>query len=692
MSHSAQSTDRPLRTLVLGGARSGKSAFAEQLVVSEAVRYIATAVPDPGDADFAERIAAHRVRRPGNWTIVEHDLLEALAELASVTLVDDLGTWLTARIDAHDAWESPRGTVASEMDALVDIVATYPERLIIVSPEVGFGVVPATRSGRLFRDELGTLNQRLAQLCDEVYLVVAGQAIQVKPDRAIASAAALATSGLGGGAVVDSQVAGGAAVGTAAESSATQPVSNQVPTDIAATADPSVAQAASTSVASAAAGVAVGGVAEATAAGTAAPATAPDTVTEGAATMGGAAADSADGGVADSTAAAATAVGSTGAPVAPAAGSTAARAAGQPGAANLSKPARIAFGPVNGPDPVVRAAAEARQLQLTKPAGALGRLEQLANWVAACQGVCPPRQFERARIVVFAGDHGVARHGVSAYPSEVTAQMVGNFLNGGAAVNVLARLADATVRVEDIAVDGDTAPEISRHKVRRSSGSIDREDALTEAEVQTALAAGAAIADEEIDSGADLLIAGDMGIGNTTPATVLIAALTDTEPVVAVGRGTGVDDAGWIRKTAAIRDAMWRARPVIKDPVALLRTASGADLAAMAGFLARAAARRTPVILDGVVVTAAALVADQLAVGAREWWIAGHRSSEPSHTIALERLELEPLVEMNMRLGEGSGAVTALPILRAAIATLSEMATFADAGVSTADAAEPAGA
>ncbi|MEV6773297.1 nicotinate-nucleotide--dimethylbenzimidazole phosphoribosyltransferase [Nocardia sp. NPDC051030] len=356
------------------------------------------------------------------------------------------------------------------------------------------------------------------------------------------------------------------------------------------------------------------------------------------------------------------------------------------GAANLTKPVRISFGPVAGPDAGVREAAEGRQLELTKPAGALGRMEELGNWVAACQGVCPPRQFERARVVVFAGDHGVARHGVSAYPSEVTGQMVANFLAGGAAVNVLARLADATVRVEDIAVQGDTAPEISRHKVRRSSGSIDREDALTEAEVQAALTAGAQIADEEIDSGADLLIVGEMGIGNTTPATVLIATITDTEPVVAVGRGTGVDDAGWIRKTAAIRDAMWRARPVVKDPVALLRTASGADLAAMAGFLARAAARRTPVIIDGVVVTAAALVADQLSPGARAWWVAGHRSSEPAHTIALDRLNLEPLLDMGMRLGEGSGALTALPILRAAVATLSEMSTFAQAGVSTSDA------
>lgn len=176
---------------MLGGARSGKSAFAEQLVASEAVRYVATAVVDPADADFAERIAAHRARRPAAWTIVEGDPVAALSDATPVTLVDDLGTWLTARLDARAAWESPRGIVGPDIDALVAAVAGYGERLIIVSPEVGLGVIPATASGRLFRDEIGTLNQRLAEVCDEVFLVVAGQALQVKPDRAIASAAAL---------------------------------------------------------------------------------------------------------------------------------------------------------------------------------------------------------------------------------------------------------------------------------------------------------------------------------------------------------------------------------------------------------------------------------------------------------------------------------------------------------------------
>ena len=234
--------------------------------------------------------------------------------------------------------------------------------------------------------------------------------------------------------------------------------------------------------------------------------------------------------------------------------------------------------------------------------------------------------------MVFAGDHGIAKHGVSAYPSEVTGQMVTNFLTGGAAINVLAQVAGATVRVADLAVDADTPDAVAGHKVRRSSGSLDREDALTEDEVAAAIAAGRAIADEEIDGGADLLVAGDMGIGNTTPAAVLVAALTGAEPVAVVGRGTGIDDEGWMRKATAIRDGLRRARAVAADPVALLRTAGGADIAAMAAFLARAAVRRTPVVLDGVVCGAAALVAEELAPGAKAWWVAGHRSVEPAHT------------------------------------------------------------
>jgi nicotinate-nucleotide--dimethylbenzimidazole phosphoribosyltransferase len=340
------------------------------------------------------------------------------------------------------------------------------------------------------------------------------------------------------------------------------------------------------------------------------------------------------------------------------------------------------FESITAPDAEVAAAARARQDRLTKPPGSLGRLEDLSVWVAACQGACPPRQFNRPRVVVFAGDHGVAAAGVSAYPTEVTAQMVANFDAGGAAINVLAEAAGASVRVVDIAVDAEPlSPSIAVHKVRRGSGNIAIEDALRTEETTAAIDAGRRIADEEVDSGADMLIAGDMGIGNTTAATVLIAAVTNSEPVAVVGRGTGIDDAGWVRKTAAIRDALYRARGLAADPVGLLRVCGGADFAAIAGFCAQAAVRKTPVLLDGVVVTAAAVLADRLAPGARQWWQAGHRSTEPAHSLALKHLELEPIIDMRMRLGEGTGAAVALPVVRAAVASLASMATFDEAGI-----------
>lgn len=341
------------------------------------------------------------------------------------------------------------------------------------------------------------------------------------------------------------------------------------------------------------------------------------------------------------------------------------------------------FALISSPDAASAAAARARQDTLTKPRGALGRLEDLSVWIASCQGHCPPRQFERARVVVFAGDHGVAHSGVSAYPPEVTAQMVANIDAGGAAINTLAAIADATVRIADLSVDAEPLSEqIGAHKVRRASGDIAVQDALTDEETASAIAAGQRIADEEVDAGADLLIAGDMGIGNTTAAAVLVAALTNAEPVAVVGFGSGIDDAGWARKTAAVRDALFRTRPVLPDPVALLRSCGGADLAAMAGFCAQAAVRRTPLLLDGMAVTAAALVAERLAPGARQWWQAGHRSTEPGHVLALTALELDPILDLRMRLGEGSGATLALPVLRAAVATLSSMATYTEAGVS----------
>lgn len=321
---------------------------------------------------------------------------------------------------------------------------------------------------------------------------------------------------------------------------------------------------------------------------------------------------------------------------------------------------------------------------LVKPLGSLGRLEDLGAWLAGAQGTCPPRPLDDVRLVVFAGDHGVAARGVSAYPPAVTAAMVRTFLSGGAGVNVLARMHGVRVRVLDLGVDTDDLPaEVSRFKVRRSSGSIDREDALTQDEVAEAFAAGMRVADEEVDSGADLLIAGDMGIGNSTVAATLVGACLGLGPLEVVGTGTGVDDTAWAHKVEALRDALYRAvaqgpqsrRP---EPLELLRTVGSADTAATTGFLVQAAARRTPVLLDGVVSCACALVARRISPDAADWWLAGHRSTEPSQHLALHSLDLEPLVDLGMRLGEGTGALVALPLLRAAQALLAEMGTLAD--------------
>ena len=344
------------------------------------------------------------------------------------------------------------------------------------------------------------------------------------------------------------------------------------------------------------------------------------------------------------------------------------------------------------PDASAREHAVSRQARLTKPTGALGRLEEVSVWLCGVQGTCPPRAFTDIRVVVFAGDHGVARAArVSAYPPDVTAQMVLNFIRGGAAVNVLADQVGARVRVVDVAVDIEPeyvaalAPSVVAHRVRRSSGSIDREDALTPAEAEQAFALGQQIADEEIDEGADLLIAGDMGIGNTTTAAALIGTLLDVDASAVTGFGTGIDDATWMRKAAAIRDAMRRGRPHRDDALRLLATIGSADFAAAVGFLLRAAQRRTPVVLDGTITAACALVAHRADGGAKDWWVAGHRTTEPAQALALQSLGLDPIVDLQLRLGEGTGALLAVPLLQAAGALLREMATFEEAGVSDRD-------
>jgi nicotinate-nucleotide--dimethylbenzimidazole phosphoribosyltransferase len=317
-----------------------------------------------------------------------------------------------------------------------------------------------------------------------------------------------------------------------------------------------------------------------------------------------------------------------------------------------------------GPDEAAAAAAAARQARLTKPPGSLGRLEGLAGWLAAWQGRHPPR-LERARIAVFAGNHGVVTRGVSAYPAAVTAQMVANFRAGGAAINQLARAMGAELVVTPL-------------ELERPTADFTAAPAMSEAELGTALAAGAAA----VEPGLDLLCVGEMGIGNTTVAAALAAALFGGTGADWVGRGTGVDDAGLARKAAAVDLALKLHAAALADPSAALRRVGGRELAAIAGAVLRARELGIPVVLDGFVATAAAAVLAKAQPGALDHCVAGHCSAEAGHERLLDRLGLEPLLHLGMRLGEASGAAIAIGILRAAVATHTAMATFEEAGVS----------
>ncbi|WP_370616604.1 nicotinate-nucleotide--dimethylbenzimidazole phosphoribosyltransferase [Mumia sp. Pv 4-285] len=333
------------------------------------------------------------------------------------------------------------------------------------------------------------------------------------------------------------------------------------------------------------------------------------------------------------------------------------------------------------PPEAVRREAADRLAGLATPAGALGRLGEAAVWWAAVQGQCPPSPPSNVRVVVFAGDHGVTAHGVSAYPSEITALMVHQFLSGGAGVAVLARLHGAELRVLDLGVDveaGTFPAEVSSYKVRRGSGAIHVEDALTAEETLQALAAGASVAAEEIAAGADLLVAGDMGIGNTTPSAALIAATLGLGAEEVTGRGSGIDGDALMHKQTVVDEALVRAGERVTDPVDRLTALGSADLAAQVGFLAEAARRGVPVLLDGVISVACALVAEDYAPGSSAWFSAGHRSPEPAQSLALSKLGLEPLLDLGMRLGEGSGAVAAVPVVRSAAALLADVSLLAD--------------
>jgi nicotinate-nucleotide--dimethylbenzimidazole phosphoribosyltransferase len=322
--------------------------------------------------------------------------------------------------------------------------------------------------------------------------------------------------------------------------------------------------------------------------------------------------------------------------------------------------------------------------RLTKPRGALGRLESLGAQLAAIAGAVPPPIPEPAAVAVFAGDHGVVAEGVTPWPQEVTAQMVANFATGGAAINVLARHASARVVVVDVGV----ATEIPvpsdfylDRRVRAGTVNLRTEAAMTRDDATAALDVGAAIAAQLVRDGARALVTGDMGIGNTTASAALIAAYTGRTAADVTGRGTGIDDEMLAHKIAVVRDALART-PADEDALGVLASLGGYEIAAIAGFIVGGAAARVPVVVDGVIAAAAALAATALCPDALGFCMAGHRSSEPGSRIALDHLGLEPVLDLELRLGEGTGACLALPVVQAAAKILNEMATFDSAGVS----------
>ncbi|MCM2391096.1 nicotinate-nucleotide--dimethylbenzimidazole phosphoribosyltransferase [Streptomyces albipurpureus] len=332
---------------------------------------------------------------------------------------------------------------------------------------------------------------------------------------------------------------------------------------------------------------------------------------------------------------------------------------------------------IERPDSGLRRSAEERRARLGVPPGALGRLDELSEWLSLAQGCVPVKPIEQPRVVLFAGDHGVADLGVSGRVAGSTHVLVRAVLEGASPVAVVARRAGVAVRIIDAGLDCDPRSlpdDVVRHRVRRGSGRIDIEDALTADEAERAVRLGMAVADEEADSGTDLVVLGDLSVGGTTAASTLIAALCGTDASVVTGRGAaGIDDLAWMRKCAAIRDSLRRARPVLGDQLELLAAVGGAELAAMTGFLLQSAVRRMPVILDGVVAAACALVGQRAAYRAPDWWLAGPLSGEPAQAKALDRMALNPLLDHGVTVGEGTGALLALPIVQAAAALAAEL-------------------
>lgn len=330
-----------------------------------------------------------------------------------------------------------------------------------------------------------------------------------------------------------------------------------------------------------------------------------------------------------------------------------------------------------------RAEAAARQDLLTKPAGSMGRLEALSIDIAGMTGTVAPKLEKRA-VFLMAADHGIAREGVSPYPAEVTPQMVMNFLNHGAAINVLTRQAHSDVVIVDVGVNYDfpDMPGLVKRKIAYGTANMLYGPAMTVEQAEKALQTGMDLLNESADAGLQMAAIGEMGIGNTTAAAAITAILCGKEPALVTGRGTGLDDAGLKRKIGIIEQVLAARQPDASDPMDVLCKVGGLEIAGMAGVAIAAASRGIPLVMDGLISTASAALADALAPGVRDYLIAGHRSPEIGHKYLLEKLGKYPLLQLDMRVGEGTGAALAFHLIDAANNILRDMATFESAGIS----------
>ncbi len=336
-------------------------------------------------------------------------------------------------------------------------------------------------------------------------------------------------------------------------------------------------------------------------------------------------------------------------------------------------------------DSSAMASAQSRQDNLTKPAGSLGRLEELSVQIAGIRGVAIPA-LEHKAIITMAADHGVVAEGVSLYPQDVTRQMVLNFLHGGAAINVLAGHIGARVIVVDMGVSGQLSlPGLLCKKIASGTRNMAREAAMTHQQAIDSLEAGIEIVQDEADKGLDIIGTGDMGIGNTTASSAVLAAISGQPAAMVTGRGTGVDNEQLARKVSVIEKALSINQPDSKDPLDMLAKVGGFEIGGLAGVILAGAARRIPVVIDGFISGAAALIATGLSPQVKDYLIAAHVSAEAGHRFILDYLGLKPLLNLNMRLGEGTGAALGISLAEAAVRILSQMATFAEAGVSEAE-------